>query len=147
MRHFRLAVSLIAIAVVSTACIEEPTVVSLTNADVAGSYSLRAVNGGALPAIIQQGIGTQQKIEILSDQITVGADGSWSGVESTRITTPVANGTPTVETKVTNTGGTYTVSGRSVYFKDAAAGSGFAVTFSGDAFLLTDGVSTYLYSK
>lgn len=142
MKPLRLATALLTVALLSTACISDTTVASISNAELAGSYTLRTVNGGVLPAVIQTAIGTLPKIEILSDSITVLADGTWSGVESFRITT----GT-TVETQTVSSGGTYTVNGSLVTFRDSSDPSVFTASVSGNAFLLTDGLSSFLYSK
>jgi hypothetical protein len=142
MRSFRLAVSLMAVALFSTSCISEPTIVTMTNSELAGTYILRSVNGHPLPAIIQPAVGTQPKIEILSDQITVLADGTWTGLRSSRSTTGTSANTQTV-----SSGGTYGASGASVTFRDPTNGTAFTVSVSGNLFLLSDGVLSYLYSK
>jgi hypothetical protein len=142
MQSLRFATALMTVALFSTACISETTVAPISNADLAGSYTLRTVNGGGLPAVIQTAIGTQPKVEILSDSITVRVDGTWSGVESFRITAGA-----TVDTQTVSSGGTYAVNGSLVTFRDSSDGSVFTASVSGNAFLLSDGVSTFVYSK
>jgi hypothetical protein len=112
----------------------------VTNASLAGTYTLKTVNGGPLPAVIQPGTAEVSKIEVLSDVVTVKVDGTWNGVEQFRLTTGA-----TIEMQTVNSSGTYTVSGTTVTFKDNLDGSLAVAAVSGDSFTLNDG--SYVYSR
>jgi hypothetical protein len=128
-------------ALISAGCggSDSPTT-PITNASLAGTYTLKTVNGNPLPAVIQAGTAEVSKIEVLSDVVTVNVDGTWSGVEQFRLTTRA-----TVEMQTVNSSGTYAVSGATVTFKDNLDGSLAVAAVSGDRFTLNDG--SYVYSK
>lgn len=141
MRPLRLVASLITAALFAGACISETTVTPLSNESLAGTYTLRTVNGSGLPAVVQSENGTTPKVEVLSDVLTLRVDGTWDGVQSLRIT----SGT-TADTQTLSSGGTYTASETLVSFHDTVNGD-FAVSVSGTSFLLSNGTLTFLYSK
>lgn len=101
-------------------------------ATVAGTYTLRTVNGQNLPfTIIQQ---TGYKLEVLSDEYTLNSNGTFTTVATFRET----EGT-TVTTSSDTYSGTWTVSGSNVSLSSAAAGietaafsGGNTMTFSGN---------------
>ena len=134
--------SLVTVAMLATACSSDNSVEPLTNDSLAGVYTLRNVNGAPLPALIQTENASRPKVELLSDEITVRADGSWSGIQEFRLTV----GTET-EVQSFDSGGSYLVSGTRIDFQDSQYGSIFSVAVSGSAFTLSDGVSSYFYSK
>jgi len=143
MRSLRMLASLVTVAMLVTACgSSDNSVEPVTNSSLAGVYTLRNVNGTPLPAIIQTENASRPKVELLSDEITVFDNGSWTGIQNFRISV----GTET-EVQTFNSGGSYLVSGSRVDFQDSAYGSVFSVAVSGSAFTLSDGVSSYFYSK
>jgi hypothetical protein len=58
---------------------------------IAGNYTLRTVNGATLPVVVFQSQTLKQ--EILAGNITLGADGKWSGSLTSRETT-LPSGSP-----------------------------------------------------
>jgi hypothetical protein len=139
MRSFKRLAAFAALVLLAAGCGSDSPTTPVTNASLAGVYTLRTVNGGALPAVIQAASSTDPKIEILRDELTVKVDGSWSGVEDFRVTTG-----PTVETQTVNSSGTYAVSGSLVSFTDTL-GDVLIATVSGNSFTLGDG--SYVYAK
>ena len=143
MRSLRMLASLVTVAMLVTACgSNSDNSVEVTNSSLAGVYTLRNVNGTPLPAIIQTENASRPKVELLSDEITVLDNGSWTGIQNFRISV----GTET-EVQTFNSGGSYLVTGSRVDFQDSAYGSVFSVSVSGAAFTLSDGTSSYFYSK
>jgi hypothetical protein len=142
MRSFRFVASMITVAMLVTACGSDSTITAVTNTSLAGVYTLRNVNGTPLPALIQTENESRPKVELLSDEITVLADGSWTGIQNFRVSVGTES-----EVQTFNSGGSYSVSGVRVDFQDTAFGSIFSVSVSGSTFTLSDGVSSYLYSK
>jgi hypothetical protein len=142
MRPLKAFAALAGLALILTACggSDSPTTPIITNASLAGTYTLKTVNGSPLPAVIQAGTAEVSKIEILSDVVTLTVDGKWNGVEQFRLTTGA-----TVEMQTVNSSGTYTVSGTNVTFKDNLDGSLADAAVSGNTFTLNDG--SYVYSK
>lgn len=61
------------------------------NAAIAGSYTLRTVNGANLPTIVFQSATLKQ--EILAGNVTLVGDGTWSGTLTSR-ETALPGGTP-----------------------------------------------------
>jgi hypothetical protein len=76
-------------------------------ATVAGTYTLRTMNGSPLPyTLVQLG---DDKFEVLSDAITLKDGGTWTGGGSIRVT----EGGQTSTTTVTSTG-TYSLTGTAI---------------------------------
>ncbi len=90
---------------------------SPTQAAVAGTWNLSTVNGASLPFIIQ----TTPKIEVLSDQLVVSANGTFTESTQTRTT----NGTA-VTLETVPDGGTYSLNGTAAtfIFNDGTTGAG-----------------------
>lgn len=90
---------------------------SPTQAAVAGTWNLSTVNGASLPFTIQ----TTPKIEVLSDQLVVSANGTFTESTQTRTT----NGTA-VTLETVPDGGTYSLNGTAAtfIFNDGTTGAG-----------------------
>jgi Lipocalin-like domain len=88
-----------------------------TQSSVAGTWNLTTVNGSPLPFTIQ----VTPKIEVLSDQLVVSANGTFTESTQTRTT----NGTAVTLATVPD-GGTYSLSGTAVtfIFNDGTTGAG-----------------------
>jgi len=84
---------------------------------VAGTWNLTTVNGSPLPFTIQ----ATPKIEVLSDQLVVSANGTFTESTQTRTT----NGT-SVSLQTLPDGGTYTLNGTAAtfIFNDGTTGAG-----------------------
>jgi len=93
---------------------------------VSGTYTLRTVNGTAVPTTVYQD--TQEKDERLGGNVTLGADNSWSGLLSIRATElssgSVFGGTYPI-------GGTYSLSGNTITLTDSPDLLSFTGTVSG----------------
>jgi len=96
---------------------------SPTQASVAGTWNLTTVNGASLPFTIQ----ATPKIEVLSDQLVVSANGTFTESTQTRTT----NGT-SVTLQTVPDGGTYSLNGTAAtfIFNDGTTGAG-TVTATG----------------
>ncbi|MDB4915462.1 MAG: Lipocalin-like domain protein [Gemmatimonadetes bacterium] len=105
---------------------------------VVGTYTLQQVNGGPLPFTVQTG---DPKIEIISEQLTVAAGGSYTVTTMFRHTTGgVASTNPTTDT------GTYTISGTTLAFHDSGGDVGSAMIGTNTLTFQEDGV-TLLFVK
>lgn len=91
---------------------------------LAGTYTLRTVNGSDLPFTLLQ-VGTELKVEVISDVVTLTANNTFSEVFTTRET---ENGVVTNDT--TTTTGTFTVTGSLVQMTDTE-GNTLTASFSG----------------
>jgi hypothetical protein len=108
-----------------------------TQSSVAGTWNLTTVNGSALPYTLQP----TPKIEILSDQLVVSANGTFT--ESTQIR--FTNGT-TVTTETIPDAGTYSLNGTSATFiyNDGSTGAG---TISGNTLTVAAPGLSLVYQK
>ena len=88
-----------------------------TQAQVAGTWNLTTVNGSPLPFTIQ----ATPKIEVVSDQLVVSTNGTFTETTQTRTT----NGT-TVTNQTVPDGGTYSLNGTAAtfIFNDGSTGAG-----------------------
>ncbi|HEY2852309.1 MAG TPA: hypothetical protein VGJ18_05650 [Gemmatimonadaceae bacterium] len=93
---------------------------------VSGTYTLRTVNGTAVPMIVYQD--SQEKDELLAGNVTLSADNSWSGLLSIRATDlssgQVFGGSYPI-------GGTYSLSGNTITLTDSPDLLSFTGTVSG----------------
>ena len=88
------------------------------NASVAGSYSLKTVNGANVPVVVFQD--AQEKDELTAGNISLSTNNSWTGTLTVRFT-DLSNGASDTETAPAH--GTYTTSGSSITLTDALDGS------------------------
>ncbi|MDQ6633272.1 MAG: hypothetical protein M3Z10_00770 [Gemmatimonadota bacterium] len=100
------------------------------NASIAGSYSLRTVNGSPLPYIVAQS--GSNKYEITDDAISLNDAGTWSELWHDRTTT---NGQ--VTTSANTDGGTYTRNGTAITLNSTTSGA-ISGSVSGGTLTLTD---------
>jgi hypothetical protein len=109
-----------------------------TQASLAGSWSLSTINGSPLPFVLQA---SGPKIEIMSDEFTVSADGTFTESTVARVT----DGT-TVSTITIPDNGTYTLNGTAAVFtfSDGSSGTG---TVSGNTFTVASGGYSQVYTK
>lgn len=106
--------------------------------DVAGVYPLETVDGNRLPYTVSDASGSAT---LLSDVLTVRADGTWVEQYTIRVT---ANGQ--TSTQSDSDAGTYSRTGSEYTF--TSNGEVFYTgTHSGRSFTLTDGGSTWVFSR
>ncbi len=131
-----LAVALVAVA---AACggndgINEPKEQAIT-----GTYTLKTVNGAALPFVIFQGDG--YKLEVLAASYVLAASGSFTNSASFRAT---EGGVATTSTETLT--GRYTVSGTTVTFTDSD-GDVLTGTISGNNLQFTEDGMTAVFVR
>ncbi len=108
--------------------------------DISGNYTLRTVNGSALPFSIQSGTTT---LTVLSDALTVGSNGTWSEVTSYRQT---VNGQTTTGTGTD--GGTWVRAGSQVSLHSSAGSAGdYNGTYSSGTLTLTNAGLVNVFSR
>jgi ABC-type Fe3+-hydroxamate transport system substrate-binding protein len=109
-----------------------------TQASLAGTWSLSTINGSPLPFVLQA---SGPKIEIMSDEFTVAANGTFTESTVARVT----DGT-TVSTITIPDNGTYTLNGTAAVFtfSDGSSGTG---TVSGNTFTVASGGYSQVYTK
>jgi hypothetical protein len=109
------------------------------NGNIAGTYNLSTVNGSGLPFVLQA---ANPKVEILSDQLIVNGNGTFSENGSFRVT----NGTQ-VTTQVIPDAGTYTINGTAVSFVFNSDGSTGTGTLSGNSLIIAQSGFSSVYTK
>ena len=109
------------------------------NASIAGTYTLRTVNGSPLPYVFPN-TGTD-KVEIIDDAVTVTDAGTYTEVGHARLTSGTS-----VTTQVVTDNGTYTRTGTAVSFRsvDGTVSSG---SVSGSSITIADVGLSLLYQK
>lgn len=129
--------SVLVAALLFTACSDDGTG---PEASLAGTYTLRTVNGQNLPFTFFQAAG--YKAEILSDTYTVNANGTFSNTAQFRET----EGTTVTTTSETYTG-TWTQSGNAIVFKDNEGDSQTATFTGGNTLTMTAEGLVAVYRK
>ena len=104
---------------------------------VSGTWNLTTVNGSALPFTLQ----STPKIEVLSDQLVVSANGTFTESTQLRFT----NGT-VVSTQTITDAGTYSLNGTAATFiyNDGTTGAG---TVSGNTLTVAEPGLSLVYQK
>ncbi len=105
---------------------------------VAGTYTLRTVNGASVPAVAET---TPVRLEILSGSVTLNADRSFTNLLQIRTTDA-----GTVSTREVRLAGTYTLSGATLTLTDPAQGQIRAPVADG-AITVSDGDVTFVYRR
>ena len=96
------------------------------NASITGNYTLRTVNGNAVPAVVFQN--TTEKDELTAGNINLNADRTWSGSLSLRSTNLTNGATATLSLPAN---GTYTNNNGSLTLTDASDNSQLTGTVGG----------------
>ena len=123
-----------------TGCGDQRVVAPPALASVAGTFTLRSINGDPLPHSFTNGTATYT---ITSDVITVLESGTWSEAGSYLLT---QNGT--TQTINFDDGGPWTRSGATVsFFSNYLNANAYWGTFTGNGFDLSDPTSTYSFTK
>lgn len=109
-----------------------------TQASIAGVWNLSTINGSPLPFVLQA---SAPKIEIMSDQLVVSANGTFTESTVARVTDGA-----TVSTTTIPDAGTYTLNGTAATFtfSDGSSGTG---TLSGNTFTVASGGFSQVYKK
>ena len=101
---------------------------------IAGTFTLRTVNGSPLPFTTRAGATT---VVFISGVLTVAEGGTWSDSRSFTLSG---------FSETTTDGGTWTRAGTNVAFLSTTK-TGYAGTFTGSGFNLTDFTFNYTFSK
>ena len=121
------------------ACQDNTGVSSLSSEDITGTFSMRTVNGAAMPFTFQSGGGS---VTVTADVLTVLANGTWSEITSY---------TQTINAQTTSgdspDGGTWQRLGTSLVFRSTAGTAGYTGTFTGNGFTMSDGTYAFTFSK
>ena len=96
------------------------------NASITGNYTLRTVNGNAVPAVVFQN--TTEKEELTAGNVNLNADRTWSGSLSLRSTNLTNGATATLSLPAN---GTYTNNNGSLTLTDASDNSQLTGTVGG----------------
>lgn len=102
-------------------------------ASVEGSYTLRSINGTALPYVVQSG---STKIEVIDDVLTLNLNGTYSETGHTRIT---EFGSTRTETGTDN--GTYTTAGTSITLRSSDGTTSVGTVNGGTLTIVDSGLS------
>ena len=134
----RLLAITFALAAVTLAGCGSDTSLGPTHASISGTWNLTTIDGLSLPYVAQA---ANPKIEVLSDQLLVDADGTFTESAQLRFTTG-----STVTTQAYDASGTYTVSGTKASFgwSDGSIGS---ATISGTTITVDQDGYSYLYTQ
>jgi hypothetical protein len=115
-----------------------------TDANVAGSFALSTINGGALPVIAT--VTSTQEFDLASDTMSIGSDNTWTEI-SVYTVTLLADGTKS--TMVTTIGGTYTIAQQQINFVQTTGGG--SVSFAGSVkaarLTIVFGGSQFIYNR
>ena len=133
----RRLVALLALVTLS-ACGSDSTT-SPNSAAIAGTYSLKTVNGSALPFLIQSGTNS---VKITSDAITIADGGTWSenGAYTQTINGQTSN-------QVVSDGGTWVRAGTQLTLVSSDSSTSYSGTFTGSSLNLGDGTLSFVFSK
>lgn len=128
---------MVVLALVSSASCGSDSSVAPTQASIVGTWDLVALNGSALPAVIQ----ANPKVELLHDQLVFASNGTFTETYSARFTSGTA-----VTTDSGSDSGTYTVSGGSanMVYADQSSQSG---SIAGSKMTIIGGSFTQVYQK
>jgi Lipocalin-like domain len=133
----RILVSVFTAATVLLSACGSDSTTAPTPTSIAGTWNLTTVNGAALPFVLQ----ASPKIEILSDQIVILANGTFTQSTQARLT----NGT-TITTQTIPDGGTYSLNGTAATFTFTDGGSETA-TVSGNSMTIAETGLSLVYNK
>ena len=114
---------------------------SPTSVNVVGTYQLKTVNGGGLPAVLQQT--SAGKVEVLDDMVTLNADHTYS--ETGHLRGTLSDGT--VTTSPSTDVGTYSSTNGAVQFTSTAGAGTTNASVSGNTLTIIESGFTLVYSK
>jgi len=134
----RILVSVFTAATVLLSACGSDSSTNPTPTSIAGTYNLSTVNGAALPYILQA---ANPKVEIISDQIVIAANGTFTQSTSARIT----QGT-TISTSTIPDNGTYSLNGTAATFIFSDGSTGTATVSNNTLTIAETGISL-VYTK
>jgi len=111
-----------------------------TPVSLAGTWRLQTVNGNGLPFVLPQTV--VDKMEVISDELTVAASGTFTRVTQIRVTESGQVSTDPVEDA-----GSYTLNGTAVTFTFASDGSTGTGSLSGNSLSVAAGGLAFVYRK
>lgn len=126
--------------VVAAACGGDDGPTQPTAASVAGTWQLQTVNGSALPYVAAQ-VGLD-KVELMSDVLTVVASGSFTQMTQIRVTQ-----SGQVTTQSIPDAGSYTLNGSAVTFTFNSDGSTGTGALSGSTLTVAEDGFAFVYKK
>jgi len=134
----RMLVSVFTVATVLLSACGSDSSTNPTPTSIAGTWNLSTVNGAALPYVLQA---ANPKVEIISDQIVISANGTFTQSTQARIT----QGT-TVSTSTLPDNGTYSLTGTAAtfVFSDGSAGT---ATVSNNTLTIAESGISLVYIK
>ena len=137
----RMLVSVFTVATVLLSACGSDSSTNPTPTSIAGTWNLTTVNGAALPYLLQAASGANPKVEIISDQIVISANGTFTQSTQARIT----QGT-TVSTSTLPDNGTYSLTGTAAtfVFSDGSAGT---ATVSNNTLTIAESGISLVYIK
>jgi len=135
MRRFIACMSLVAAAACGGDSPTQPT-----SASVAGTWNLQTVNGSGLPYIVGQ-VGSD-KLELVSDVLTVGESGTFTQLTEFRVTE-----SGQVSTESVPDAGSYALNGTAVTFTFDSDGSTGTGSLSGNTLTIAAGGFALIYKK
>lgn len=134
-----MAKSLLVLSLALLAACGGDSATSPTSQSLAGTYTMRTVNGSPLPFVVQSGT---TKITITADVMTVADGGTWSETGAFTLT---VNGSST--SQVISDGGTFVRAGATVSFLNGNQ-TAYTGSFTGSGFTLTDQQALrYVFSR
>jgi hypothetical protein len=137
MRHPHQLVSALALVVLAACGGDKAT--NPASDSIAGVYSLRSVNGTALPYTFQDGA---DSYTLTNDVITIADGGSWSETFSYQQTVGGVSSTQTGSDS-----GTWSRAGTSVSFDSYGGYTAYSGTFTGSSLNLSDGTFTQVFAR
>jgi hypothetical protein len=136
----RLAAALVLALASSAIACGSDSVTNPTPESLAGTWNLSTLNGVALPFVLQQ---SNPKVELLSDQIVVSSDGTFTDTFSLRFTDAAG--------VVTNDGGfdtgTWTLNGAALVLRYDSDASVSTASVAGNSFTISVPGLAQLYTK
>jgi hypothetical protein len=122
------------------ACVSNDDVTNPTSTDIAGSYSLRAINGAALPYVLGISTSLTDTLTLVDDTYTLSADSRFSEIFHTR---QVKSGTTQIVTG--SDSGSFTRSGQTL--RMVGVNGVFSATIKTDTLQLDGESTTFIYKR
>lgn len=133
-----LSLTLTLAAVLLVGCGSDGGPTAPTTSSIAGTWNLTTINGSPLPFAMQA---SNPKVEVLSDQLVVNANGTFTETGQLRLTQG-----GTVVTQAVVGAGTYTLDGTAASFRWSDGSTGTA-TVSGKTATVAEGGYSYVYRQ
>jgi hypothetical protein len=122
------------------ACVSNDDVTSPISTDIAGAYSLRSINGAALPYLLGVSSSLTDTLTLVDDTYTLSADSKFSEIFHTR---QVKSGTTQIITGADS--GSFTRNGQTL--RMVGVNGVFNATIKSDTLQLDGETTTFIYKK